>query len=106
MATLIELYQDVKRLEKEAKTAKHVHKLRKTKIWLRITKIREKQDEMLFSGVNSKTVLDFVQKEWDDCFKQLENEYSRYREERKRMRQEYERKMKQLSDIINELSPR
>jgi len=106
MATLIELYKDIKKIEKEAKTAKHVHKLRKHKIWLRITKIRVRQDEMIYSGVSSKTVLEFVQKEWEDCFKQLENEYSRYREERKKMTQEYEQKLKQLSDLINELSTR
>jgi hypothetical protein len=106
MATFLELYKEIKRIEKEAKTAKHVHKLRKQKIWLRISKTRLKQDGLMSEGHNVESVLRFVEQEWDDCFKKLENEYSRYRDERKKRAKEYEDKLRQLNDIVNELSTR
>jgi DNA-binding helix-hairpin-helix protein with protein kinase domain len=104
MATLIELYKEIKRLEKDAKTAKLVHNLRKSKIWLRITKIRQKQDELVRDGVEFNAVTKFVTQEWDACFKLLEDEYSRYRDERKKRREEYERKLKEFDELFKKLN--
>jgi len=99
MKTIIELWHELKRLEKDAKNAKYVHRLRKSVIWLKIAKIQTKQEKMFKDGVTATSVIDCGNKEFYSLLDQLGEEILRFKKERKEYAKRYEQLLKQINEF-------